>query len=185
MATRVIHSMGLLIRATGERSHAAYGSPEPRLNSSRARGGSSCRGAGEAQRLRAEKWKGISSAWHVSPKLSSWWRSLGALQRRHPRSESHRRLLDSCCSFSLIVRCLARSNVVSELEGKDTDPSIEQSADATVDAAEHILEQADLYISSDSSITGLKLCMPLPTCRHSGSFEGSEVDGEQPKAFEK
>ena len=75
--------------------------------------------------------------------------------------------------------------MVSELEGKDTDPSIEQSADATVDAAEHILEQADLYISSDSSITGLKLCMPLPTCRHSGSFEGSEVDGEQPKAFEK
>ncbi len=47
--------------------------------------------------------------------------------------------------------------MVSELEGKETDPSIEQSADATVDAAEHILAQADMEHSSGESIEGLKL----------------------------
>mmetsp|Transcript_33587 Transcript_33587/g.70448 ORF Transcript_33587/g.70448 Transcript_33587/m.70448 type:complete len:83 (-) Transcript_33587:255-503(-) len=70
----------------------------------------------------------IGSAWHVPPKLSRGRRSLGALrsaQRRHPRSDSRRRFLGSCCSFSLNVTCLAKSNVISELERKETDPSIE------------------------------------------------------------
>ncbi len=110
--------------------------------------------------------KEIGSDLNEPPKLSRGRRSLGALrsaQRRHPRSNSTRRFLGSCCSFSLDVRCLARSNVVSELGGKDNDPSKEQSADATVDAAEHILEQADMKHSSGVSSKGLKLGIPLPT----------------------
>jgi hypothetical protein len=103
---------------------------------------------------------------NVQPRVSTGRRSLGALrsaQRRHPRSESHRRFLDSCFSFGLNIKFLAKSNVVSELEEKDIDPSIEQSADTTVEAAEHMLEHSDVKYSSGVSIEGLKLCIPLPT----------------------
>jgi hypothetical protein len=146
-----IQNRDLLVFRAREKLHEAYGSPEPRLNSSRAAG---CRlvcngsGRGGAMQLlgSVDSGRGLCSIRQVLPKLSNWRSSLEALRphRRHPRSESHGRFLDSCSSHSRNFRCLAKSNVVSELEGKETDPSIEQSAVATVDAAEHILEQADL-----------------------------------------
>jgi hypothetical protein len=87
--------------------------------------GCSCRGAGESKLLQPEnERKGSSLAWHVLPKLSSSGRSLRALrsaQRRYPRSKSHRRFVRTWCSLSPIVRCLARSNMVSELEATEAD----------------------------------------------------------------
>ena len=94
--------------------------------------------------------------------LGKQWFYSGALQsaqRRHPRPETICRFLGSCCSFSLDVRRLAKSSVVSGLEEIETDVSMEQSAEATVDAAEHILVHAVMKYSSRTSIRKLKLGM--------------------------
>jgi hypothetical protein len=148
----------------------AYGLPEPRLYSSSAGGlqpafATMKRGSSDSivQRSRS-KFSGYvtRSAWQApQDSILSSVRLRLPTHRRHPRSELQDLFLSS--SFR------ARAKTISELDVKNKQYSVEQTtdADATVEAAEHMLEhveckQAREAISSLRSIEGVKEGLPDP-----------------------
>ncbi len=78
------------------------------------------------------------------------------------------RFLAGPCSLSLENSKFSRvvkSKVVSELTGNEIESPMEQTAEATVEAAEHTLEHEECRLSSSSlrKNNGMKFGDPLPT----------------------